>query len=550
MMKYRCMACDHTFEADEGHKPRCPKCLTIHDVERVEQPRPVSERKKSSLLIPVAILALVGIVVAYYFWGQKQEDVEGGSSTSSAAVDFKDVIESSKVPKGKRVDPLAPRGSVEKLAAGAASEKGREGLAALFDRVVKGRSQGVWRPHHQREQRVTPIRTAGEFAALFEAPPKEPFEALSYELSALLFSMARAEGLEEAVMVEVLSFEGEKKPADPPGRLGRYGIIWGQVDEKGAAEVFDPHSGRAGSKALVRGLSDTEARAPFFALEAMSLLAKKETAAALDFNELAIDLDSRSPYFFMQRGLIFAASGAPGAEILAEFEKTIKLRDDAVTRANYAEMLLLAGVPGGRVEAEIKAALDMAPDYARAHSLMATYHIMRREPDLAESELEMAARLEPSSPQVLMTWAQFYASQNLAEEAIEKAKAAVRLSERSVSSLLNLATIYRGTARFDEMRSVLDEVLAKEETQGMAEDIEKAFGYSPDDLADAAPEGDTSGETGSDEGPGKEGSLQLKLGEGGFNKDAGGLRLGGSKSPLGGSPSPLGGGLHLGKDAD
>ncbi len=550
-MKYRCMACDHTFESGEERKPRCPKCLTIHEVERVEESGPAAARRRGSFWIPLALIALAGAVVAYYVVGQAgQGDDATQADDAAAVVSFEKLIEESKVPKEKKADPLAAGDPVKTLASDAASGQGPKALAALFDRVLRGRTEGVWKPHHQREQRLEGVLRAGELASLFEKKPKEPFRVLSYELAALLFSMARAEGLEDAEMVEVLSFATEKKPADLPGRLGRYAVVWGEPDDKGVAKVFDPYSGRFDSAALVRALSDAQARAPYFALEGMSLLAKKETAKALDFNQLAIELDPQSPYFYMQRGLIFAASGAPGPEILAEFEKTIKMRDDAVSRANYAEMLLLAGLPGGRVEGEIKAAIDKAPDYARAHSLMATYHIMRREPDLAESELELAARLEPSSPQVLMTWAQLYASQNLSEEAIEKAQQAVRLSERSVSSLLNLATIYRGTARFEEMRSVLDEVLANAETEGMAEDIERAFGYSPDEGADAELERDAAGDGGSDGDIGSGGSLQLKLGEGGFKKGTGGLRLDGSNSPLGGSNSPLGGGLQLGGGAD
>ena len=34
-MKYRCIACNHDFDVKAGAKPRCPRCLGIHDLERL-----------------------------------------------------------------------------------------------------------------------------------------------------------------------------------------------------------------------------------------------------------------------------------------------------------------------------------------------------------------------------------------------------------------------------------------------------------------------------------------------------------------------------------
>jgi tetratricopeptide (TPR) repeat protein len=188
---------------------------------------------------------------------------------------------------------------------------------------------------------------------------------------------------------------------------------------------------------------------------------------------------------------------------------------------------------GRQAEASIQSALSSTPEYGRAHGVMAMIHVMRREFDQAEPELSMADRYDPGSPAIAMFWAQYYAVQGLAEDAIAKAELAVQLSNDSLSSLIGLASIYRQTARFEEMRETLDKALARSEAQSMASEIKQIFGYEQEadeeeDTDDAIAEKDTSAPTG----------LELKLGGGG------GPTLGGGGGPtLGGGGGPkLGGG--------
>ncbi|MCP4679266.1 MAG: hypothetical protein GY854_28015 [Deltaproteobacteria bacterium] len=531
-MNYKCIPCDHVFEVKRNVKPRCPKCMGIHDLEQISGGGGSASKGRPRWIVPTVVLLLVAVVAIVYVTAVKDE-----TSTQSKPDqgDASSILDSLGVSKTQASKPFGVTDRIEKFAEKAASGKdGIEALQALFDAISKMRGDGKWKPHHQREPRVDKVLGADKLLARLEEGGESPFEATSYELACVLLAAARSLDI-DANMVEIYSFKGEKKPADPSGKIGRYGVAFG---EGKAPPMFDPYSGRAqkSAEAEMTVLSDTEAKAPYFAIRALSLLTKRETSEALRMNEIATKLAPENPYFRAGRGLIFAASAAPG-EALAEFEKATKQSANAVSRTNLAEILLLADPTGKRAEGEIQAALSEMPDYARAHGLLAMVHIMRREVDLAEQELALAERLDPTSPIIAMFWAQLYAAQANTEQAIAKARDAVRLSGESLSTLLGLAGIYRATARFDEMRATLDRAIEIVDSPGVAREIKDLFGYSPiveddDDQEEvaASPDGGSSG-------------LELKLGgdQGSFGS---GLKLGGGGGLGGGSGSKgLGGGM-------
>jgi tetratricopeptide (TPR) repeat protein len=500
--------------------------MKIHDLEPVSQKTVVSQSNRKRTVGVVVVLVAVCAAAVYYFGldkkGKPDQDVPDSNSVSAE-------LEKLGVSEDDRVEPFKPTAEIkafaEKEAAGQSDVKA---IQALFEAIQKLKKEGRWKPHLQREPRpLKPLR-ASRLLAKLNAAEETPFEALSYELAALLLAAARSIDT-DASMVEIYRFLPEKTPADFNGKLGRYGVVSGDGGE--GSRLFDPYSGRVvdTDKADVFKLSDAQAAAPYYGIGALSLLAGRDTAEAFILNKIAVGLAPDNPYFRSSRGMIFIASGAP-TEALIEFEKAVKKRGDAVTRTNLAEILLMADPTGTRSEAEIQLALNAMPDYARAHAILAIVHLINREADKAEQELALAERLEPASPVIAMYWSQLYLSQAKYEDAISKALDAVRFSDDSVASLIGLAQIYQASARFNDMRATLDRVYKLVDSPGIARELKTVFRYDPEDSGDDEDvemglEPDSAGRTPPSGGSG------LQLGEG----------LGGS---LG---DELGGGLGSGK---
>jgi Tfp pilus assembly protein PilF len=474
-------------------------------------------------------------VFAVIYFNVKKADPQTGPSSETANNDPESLLKSLGLPEDSGPLPFEINDEIKTFATKAAGGKdGEEALRALFDAIIEKGNEGYFRPYHQREPRTGDVFSAKELVVRFSSRRETPIELSSYELASLMLAVSRGMDL-DTQMVEIHQFVGEKKPADPGGKLGRFGVsIKGaekQTNQESGASVYDPFGRRVApvSEVNMTPLSDREAVAPFFGLKALALLADQDTAQALKLNETAVELAPNNPYLRSGRGLIFAASGAPG-EAVAEFEKAVKLRDDPVFRTNLAELFLLVDPTGRRAELEVQAAIEKMPDFARAHALLAMVLMMQQQASQAEQELTIAQNLDPTSPTIAMFWAQFYLGKRDSERAIEKANEAVRLSESSISSMLGLAQIYRATARFDEMRSTLDKVLKKSESPVIANQIREIFDYDPNRAED-------------EEMPGLGTDLELKLG--GDNPGLGGnLELGeGMGGGLGGDSLKLNTGL-------
>jgi len=484
-MKYRCIPCDHVFEStDDAARPRCPRCMGIHDLEPVDRkPPPASDKgrqgaAKRSLAVPViVVLVLGGLVAAYFLYGGKD-----GAGDPISADTLTDKLIGLGVPAADVVIPFQvtdATGAFAKEASG--GEDDAEGLAAMIAHIGKMRQAGKWAPYDQREARGAEPMTADALLEELGKERAEPLRTTSYEMAVLLLAAARSLGI-DAHMAQIHSFNGEKKPADPGGKMGRFGVTLGKGDAATRPPLFDPYALRHGdgAKGDFQILPDEEAVAVFYGHRALSLLMKHKTSAAHEANDIAVKLAPGGAMHRVCRGLIFAASGAP-TESLAEFEKAVKRRGDPVNRVNLADVLVLTDPTGRKAEAELQAALAEMPDFVRARAGLAAIFAARGEFDEAEAELGAADRLEPDSPEVAMSWAGYYARRHMGEEAIAKAQQAVRLSSESMSSLLGLAGVYRATARFDDMRATLDKVLAMEEASSMTQEIKAMFGYEPED---------------------------------------------------------------------
>jgi len=488
--------------------------MGIHDIEKVDAQAKTdtpSQKKQPSWIIPTVVLVLlVAAGLTYQFTKNDYSENVDGSLDG-----LKDHLEQLGIDDKEIVLPFKITSDVTALVKKLAGQKrGRAALQNMLEELGAMRKAGRYTAYHQREPQTEPPLTASKAAKLLNGEPQKTWKATSYELATLLLAMARSIGI-DAHLAQIHTFKGENKPADLYGKLGRYGVAVGEKTKEHIPPLYDPWAQRFGQSAQgdFEVMSDDEATAPFYNIEALGLLLKKETAQALKKNDLAIKLGPKCALYRTTRGLIFAASGAPG-EAIAEFEKAIKLSDDALTHTNLAEVMLASDPTGARAEAEIQAALSKSPDYFRAHTVLAMIHMLRMEFDEAATELTIAQRLAPASPSVAITWAQLYAYQHDGTKAIEKGQEAMRLAQNSLSSMMAMAGIYKATARFDEMRKLLGEVLDKYSDRNIKEEIKMIFNYEPDEDDD-----EDAGKPSSDAGAYK---LTLDSEESGFGS---GLRL-------------------------
>ena len=536
-MKYRCINCDHVFEAEGAERPRCPRCLGIHDVEPVgakpakQEPAPKRRRPHPWILAAVVVALAIG---AYLVYPHLKGDGETGAPLL-AADDLRAALVRAGVPESEIALPFEVTEKIRAFAKKAVDgREDAEALEALVGALAEMKKQGKWTPHHQRTPRLTGPLTADALLAALSEARKEPYEATSYELACLLLAAARAVEV-DAHMAQIFSFNGVKAPADPAGKLGRYAVVFGKGTPKEPPPLFDPFELRTGKAAFADAavLGDEAATAPFYAHGSLALWTTRKTAEALVLNDFAIKLDPSCPLYRSGRGLIFMSSGAIG-EAIAEFEKAVKRRDDAVTRVNLAEALIGADPTGERTKSELEAALVKMPDYARARAALAAIYAARGEFEAAESELTSAEHLAPDSPDVAFAWAGYYAAKHDGDQAIAKAQQAVRLAGEDLDTLLSLAGIYSATARFDEMRATLDKVLAMSDSDEIAAFVEGMFGYNPKDAVAA----ETAADSGVG-GGGLTGELELNMG-----KKTGPSLLGSDGLKLG---PGLGGGLGGGR---
>jgi hypothetical protein len=524
-MKYRCVSCDHVFESEGAEKPRCPRCLGIHEVEPVAQ-KPTGAAQKAPRSRGPHPWIVAAVVVAlgaggYFAYAHGKGCCSSGGAPVLDAGDLRASLVRLGVPADKIALPFEATDAVRAFAQKATSGKeGGEALEALLGAFAQLKKQGRWTPHHQRTPRLSGPLTADALIAELSKDRKAPYEATSYELACLLLAAARAAGVEDAHMAQIFSFTNVKAPADPAGKLGRYGVALGKGTQKEPAPLYDPYELRSGKAAVadLAELTDEQAVAPYYSQGSLAMWTSRKSSDALVLNDLAVKLDPDCALFRSGRGLIFLASGALD-EAIVEFEKAVKRRDDAVSHVNLAEALLGVDPTGTRTAAELEAALAKMPDYARARASLAAIHAARGDFDTAESELKTAERLAPDSPDVAFAWAGYYAARHEGSEAVAKAEQAVRLAGEDMDSLLSAAGIYMATARFDQMRAALDKVLAKTDSPEIAEFIKGMFGYDPGSKAEVPDAGAAA--AGGD-------SLQLKLEDKGSPSlmGGGGLKLG------------------------
>lgn len=179
-MKYRCAACDHEFDhSGDARKPRCPRCMGIHDVQPLSKPVGKEEEKKFPK-VPVVVVLLIAAGVGAYFLYQNG-DTEDGRPTGG---DLADRLVALGVPAQDVVIPFEQSEEIEKFAKVASGDSDDEkGMKAILEHLGKLKKDGYWTPFPQREARAAGPLVASRLLEKMTKKGKTPYEATSYELA-------------------------------------------------------------------------------------------------------------------------------------------------------------------------------------------------------------------------------------------------------------------------------------------------------------------------------------------------------------------------------
>jgi tetratricopeptide (TPR) repeat protein len=539
-MKYRCNECDITFEVNGESKPRCPKCMGIHDLSPLHaDSSQEGTGSKQSFKIPLIILLVTAITAAAYFFLQKSSNEQ-----QAGTFDNSDILNRLGLKRDNLTIAFKESDRIRKFAKShAQSGDAGKALAELQKALTDLNSQNRWKALSQREPQMEPPVTADELLGkLLTEKPEKPYRVSSYEITALHLALARALDLKDINMVEIFSYKFQKIPADPDAIYGRYGLVVNSGKKN--KTIYDVYAAMTtpADKVDFAILSDGEAMAPYYAQISLSYFAKMDMQNALKANETAIKLAPESAMYKIHRGKIFLGSGA-FKEGLAEFEKAKKIKDWAVSKAALAQISLMSDPSGRSAEADIREALKDFPEYYQARIILATIHMQRGDVDEARQELEICQKQAPASPQVAFAFAQLHMLEHDSDKAIEMGKKAVRLSGQSYQSLLLMAKIYQATARFEEMREIARQAIEKSPSNDLKEQLRKEFNMEDmeEETEDTVSKTDSSQTDSATDSSKDTDSLDLN-----FDKlnNIGELKL--KLNSL--DTSPGGGKLHLGED--
>lgn len=481
-MRYLCVHCDYRFEHEGDDKPRCPKCMRRHGLERIDDGKAGKGLSKSVLWGGLAVLAVL-VGGGYAWWSYA---TPGGVSGKVPLApldrgDVRDWLAHDGVEAGDMAALLRPDDAVEAFAdkatkgAGSATQKAKKIVAAI-DARADHKAFVPWTTSHPRQ---APVRTAAKtLAALKKDGARHHLYPL--EVAALAVAALRSVDV-PAMLVEAWKFPGDRSPPDPSGHFGYYLVgVWpsGEPNAKTAPRLFDPYGSRGNEPPRdgYRVLDDVQAIGAALTHEAAEALGNDgDTSRALTLVEGAVKLDPRSPQAHTMRGEVLLETGGP-EEGAKEIEAAAQLRDDAPRRKNVAAVLLAKGQLDD-ASRRIGQALDQYPDYADAHAMVAMLHLVKHEDDAAKTEIETAERLDPNLPNLSQIWAQYYLAEGDVDQAVARAQEAVKKRPHDWQTRLQAARIFLAANRYDDMRRQARAILAmvpdarKEQMRGLIQQV-------------------------------------------------------------------------------
>lgn len=514
-MQYQCVHCDLTFDFEGEGRPRCPKCMRVHDIRPLEEPPGPGSRS-------IRLWVVGGLVVltaaGFLFWYQHSEKSlpDNVPSTPLSQADLARYLQR---------EGINARG-MEKILLGG------PGIEEFARKAVAGKSS----PQQKAQAIVDALRARAAARAFVDwsrvdprdTPPVTPERVLKMiekdgaarrlyplEVAALAVAALRSVGV-QAMLAEAFAFEGDRTPPDPSGRFGYFVPVLLEVPPE-KARLLDPYGGRSGSlnEAQVEVLTDLQAVGLALNLRAIHLLARDQDLEGGMANvDTALHLAPRSPSVRTVRALALLAS-AGASQARSELEAALQIRSDSSRRNNLAGLLLVMGDVDGAAR-QVSLALEEHPDFAAAHVTLASVHMARMEQEQVKTELEKAEELDPGIPLIHMVWAQFHASRSEWDQAVGRARQGVEMQPNDTQARLLLAKIYREAGHYPEMRrqarAALD-LVPEQRAEEMKRLIEGLLGPTALDDPDAEEEKESAS------------SLELPLPEPGQLKLGKGLRL-------------------------
>lgn len=452
-MRYLCVHCDHRFEAEE-EKPRCPKCMRVHGVERVGENKPSAKQKSSApIWVAIAGLAVAAIGGGYAYWASRNPRLAEGP----APVEALDEATLTAYLRRDNAPVSTPKILAASDAVSAFGERATQGkssdldkangvVAALRERASK-RGFVTWGLSEARE---TALRTPSETLAAISRDGAAD-KAYPLEIAALAVTALRDADV-PAMLALAYKFPGDRAPTDPSGYLGYFVVaIPTNEAEPRTWKYLDVFAGRTAEPEDVRVLSDVEASGVALSIRALtSLFHQGDAAKAYADVESAVRLAPRTAEARTARAVVVITSGNV-EEATREFESAAQLHADAA-RFNHLATLALATGDEQAAARQVSAALEMSPDFAGAHAMLAGLHLSSRETASALTELETATRLDPDLQMLPMLYANYYGLTGDMPQALEYARQGVAKRPHDPQTHLMLAQVLRALGRYDEMR--------------------------------------------------------------------------------------------------
>lgn len=415
----------------------------------------------------------------------------------------KDVIALAQLDPEELAELLAPTPAVrqfaERACAGQTTRSGRaQALVAALSARRGARAYADW---SRVEPRIEPPLTA---QATLRALQHDAAERRLYPLELAALGVAALRSLDvPAMLAEVYAYPNERRPVDPSGRFGYFGIFVpeGSLPGSGAlsGRVYDAYAGRsqAPNAGDFSALNDAQAVGAALAVRAMHALrialdldrAERDSAAALALLPGSASAHAVRAAVMLTVGHPAAKDGKAGRQ---ELEAARELRDGAAQRTNLALNDLTHQDAVGALR-ELGDVLTRMPEYALAHVTRGAALLIRYDFAGARSELDSAAQWDPELAFIPQMRAQLLASEGKSDEALVEARRALALAPQDAGALFILARIEHRLGHTDDLRKHAAQIVERTPVQAREARITQvrtAFGQDvlPAGLEDVLPQ--------------------------------------------------------------
>ncbi len=553
--RYVCVHCGHGFWTDED-PTRCPSCMRKGGLEAVDE----KTEGRPAWVLPVAALALIGAIGGgYMYWSSQTPDVVEGE-VPEAPLSLSELRGHLRAQHadGPQSEFFEVKEHIRELAEHAEGStplaKAESLVAYIRDRAEAG-AFGRWSLARPRETPPHDSDWAAEQLLAEDDRDLYPLEVAGAVVSAL-----RSQDV-PAMVAEIWAFPGDRQPPDPSGKLGYFGVA---LTVEGTTHVLDPYAGhaRAPDGDSYRVLNDVQVIAAFLGTKALQTLVHEgDSVAAMRDIRTALTIDERSPYLRSTQAAVLIVNGGT-EQGMEELRAAAQLRGDGPRRNNLAGVYMALGNVE-QASREVAAAIEQFPDYAAARATLAALHLEGGELELGHRELVAAERIDRENEMLPMLFAQYHLRLGEVDQALQRARQAIRQQPNQWQAHLSAARIFRAAGAYDEMRAGARravELIAPDKREMLRAEIHTMLGPTALEDVDEDPVGSDEEDYEDEEdweSEGGPGDLRLDsdlLGESGGGGPSllgeelgggGGLQLGGGGG-LGGGGLGGGGGLQLG----